>query len=181
MLVVGRPWAMDACDFLILLISLILLLQLLLTMMASRSAACLRYDCCGGPRPSAMKRGQWVLSLELFNSIFGKVYDTFHLRVLRHLHEPRGCFCHHGDLGSEDWIRDVVELIVEIARGKASSLSSSNHAFSFALISCPASCASSFVLILWSVLGQIVGVMLTWSTSGLLDDQRNQTFEGEAF
>jgi hypothetical protein len=103
-----------------------------------------------------MKRGQRVLSLELFNNIFGKVYDMFHLRVLSHLHEPQGCFCHRGDWGSEDWICDVVEFVVEIARGEASSLGSSNHAFSFTLISCPTSCASSFILILWSVLGQIV-------------------------
>ena len=73
------PGSMDACYFLILLVSLILLLQLLLTMMASRSTTCLRYDCCGGPRPGAMERGQRVLSLELFNSILGQVYDTFYL------------------------------------------------------------------------------------------------------
>src|SRR6185312_3247176 len=153
-------------------------------MMASRSAACLGYGYCGGPRLSAMKRGQWILSLKLFNSVLGKVYDTFHLRVLRHLHEPQGCFCHRGDWGSEDWIRDVVELVVEVAQGKASSLISSNLAFSFMLISCPASCASSFILILWSVLGQIIfrnliqgfiGVVLARSTSGLLVDDRNQT------
>ena len=158
--------------------------------MASRSTACLRYDCCGGPRPSAVKRGQWVLSLELFNSIFGKVYDTFHLWVLRHLHEPQGCFCHHGDWGSEDWICNVVEFVVEIVRGKVSSLDSSNPAFSFTLISCPVSCASSFILILWSVLGQIVfrnliqsfvGIVLARSTSSLLVDHRNQTFGGETF
>ena len=103
-----------------------------------------------------MKRGQWVLSLELFNSVLGKVDDTFHLRVLRHLHESQGCFCHRGDKSSEDWIRDVVEFVVEVARGEASSLSSSSSAFSISLISCPASCASSFILILWGVLGQIV-------------------------
>ena len=51
----ATPRAIDACDFLILLISLILLLLLLLTMMASRSTTCLRYDCCGGPRPGAME------------------------------------------------------------------------------------------------------------------------------
>ena len=103
-----------------------------------------------------MKRGQRVLFLELFNSILGKMYDSFHLRVSRHLHEPQGCFCHRGDWGSEDWIRDIVEFIVEVARGEARSLSSSNPAFSFSLISCPASCASSFILILWGVLGQII-------------------------
>ena len=65
-----------------------------------------------------MERGQRVFSLELLNSILGKVYDTLHLRVLRHLHEPQGCFCHHGDWGSEDWIRDVVEFIIEVARGR---------------------------------------------------------------
>ena len=45
----ATPGAMAARGFLILLISLILLLQLLLTMMASGSTACLRYDCCSGP------------------------------------------------------------------------------------------------------------------------------------
>ena len=45
----ATPGAMMACDFLILLVSLILLLQLLLTMMASRGTTCLSYDCCGSP------------------------------------------------------------------------------------------------------------------------------------
>ena len=103
-----------------------------------------------------MKRGQGGLSLELFDGIFGEVYDALHLRVLRHLHESQGCFCHHGDTSSEDWIRDVVEFVIEVARGKASTLSSSSPVLSFTLISCPTSCASSFILILWSVLGQIV-------------------------
>ena len=103
-----------------------------------------------------MKRGQQVLSRELFNSILGKVYDTFHLRVLRHLHEPQGCFCHRGDWGSENWVRDVVEFVVEVTRGKASSFGSLNCALPFTLISCPASCVSSFIFILWIVLGQIV-------------------------
>ena len=110
----------------------------------------------GGPRPGTMKRRQRVLSLELFNSIFGEVYDTFHLRVLRHLHESQGCFCHRGDWSSEDWIRDVVEFVVEVARGKAIMLSSSSPTFSFSLIPYPTSYASSFILILWSVLCQIV-------------------------
>ena len=111
----ATPGSMVACNFLILLVSLILLLQLLLAMMASRSTTCLRYDCCGGPRPGAMERGQRILSLELLNSIFGKVYDTFHLRVLRHLHESQGCFCYCGDWSSEDWICDIVEFVVEVA------------------------------------------------------------------
>ena len=51
----ATPGSMDACDFLILLVSLILLLQLLLTMVASRSTACLTYDCYSGPQPGAMK------------------------------------------------------------------------------------------------------------------------------
>ena len=156
LLVVGRPGTMDACDFLILLVSLILLLQLMLTVMASGGTAYLRYDYCGIPRPGAMKRRQLVLYLELSNNIFGEVYDTFHLQVLRHLHESQGCFCHRGDWSSEDWIRDIVEFVVKIAWGETSALSSSGLAFSFALIACPASCASSFILILRGVLGQIV-------------------------
>ena len=103
-----------------------------------------------------MKRGQEVLPLELLDSMFGEVYDVLHLRVLWHMHESPGCFCHCGDRSSEDWICDVVEFIVEIAWGKTIALSSSGPAFSFALISCPANYASSFVLILWGVLGQIV-------------------------
>ena len=51
----ATPGAVEACNFLVLLVPLILLIWLLLTMMASRSTACLRYDCCGGPRPGAMK------------------------------------------------------------------------------------------------------------------------------
>ena len=54
--------------------------------------------------------------------------------------------CPCGDWSSGDWIRDVVEFVVEVARGKESSFGSLN----------PASCASSFIFILWSVLGQIV-------------------------
>ena len=103
-----------------------------------------------------MKRGQRVLSLELFNSILGKVYDSFHLWVSRHLHESQGCFCHRSNWCSEDRIRDIVEFVVEVARGKASSFGSVNPALSFTLISCPASCAGSFIFILWSILGQIV-------------------------
>ena len=83
------------------------------------------------------------MSLELFNSILGEVYETLHLRVLWHLHEPQGCFCHRGDWGSENWIRDVVEFVIEVA-------------YVFTLISCPMSCACCFIFILWSVLGQIV-------------------------
>ena len=73
----ATPGSMNACNFLILLVSLILLLQLLLRMMASRSTTCLRYDCCGGPRPSDMKRGQRILSLELFNSVLGNPSPGF--------------------------------------------------------------------------------------------------------
>ena len=95
-----------------------------------------------------MKRGQGILSFILFHSMAGKVYDALHLLVLWHLHEAHSCFCHRGDRSSEDWICNVVEFVVEIVRGKASSLGSSNPAFSFTLISCPVSCASSFILIL---------------------------------
>ena len=119
MLVVGRPWD-DGClrlsdplgffDFVV---------PAVVDGDGLRGTVCLRYDCCGGPRLGAMKRRQWVLSLELFNSIFGEVYDTFHLRVLRHLHESQGCFCHRGDWCSEDRVRDIVEFIVEVARSAA--------------------------------------------------------------
>ena len=103
-----------------------------------------------------MKRGQGVLPLELLDRMFSEVYDALNPRVLWHLHESQGCFCHRDNRSSEDWIRDVVEFIIEITRGKMSLLSSSGPAFSFALISFPASCASSFILILRSILSQIV-------------------------
>ena len=70
-----------------------------------------------------MKRGQGVLPLELLDNMFGEVYDMLHLRVLWHLHESQGCFCHCGDRSSEDWICNVVELIVEIAWGETESAS----------------------------------------------------------
>ena len=128
LLVVDHPWAMNACNFLIFLVYLVLLLQLLLTMMDSGGTACLRYDCCCGPRAGAMKRGQGVLPLELLDNMFGEVYDMLHLRVLWHLHESQGCFCHRDNRSSEDWIRDVVEFIVVITRGRTSALSSSGPA-----------------------------------------------------
>ena len=103
-----------------------------------------------------MERGQRILPLELLDSMSCEVYDALHLRVLWHLHEAQGCFCHRGDGSSEDWVCGIVEFMVEIARGKASALSSSGLAFSFALVSCPVSCASSFILILWGILDQIV-------------------------
>jgi len=34
-----------------------------------------------------VKRGQGVLFLELFNSIFGEIYDSFQLGILGHRHE----------------------------------------------------------------------------------------------
>jgi hypothetical protein len=86
----------------------------------------------------------------------GKVYDTLHLRILWHLHEAQGCFCHRGDTSGENWIRSIVELLVEIERGKASALSSSGPALTFAFISCPAGCASNFIFILRGILGQII-------------------------
>ena len=45
------PGAMTACDFLILLVSLVLLL----TIMAPGGTTCLRYDCCSCLGPGAMK------------------------------------------------------------------------------------------------------------------------------
>ena len=61
-----RPWGLDcwwlstpgtmtACDFLVFLVSLVLLF--LLMKMASRDTTCLRYNYCSGPRSGAMKRG----------------------------------------------------------------------------------------------------------------------------
>src|SRR6185312_13018234 len=103
-----------------------------------------------------MKRGQRVLSLKLFNSVLGKIYDSFHLWVSRHLHESQGCFCHRGDWCSEDRVRDIVEFVVEVAQRKTGAFDSLNPALPFMLISSPTSRASIFIFILWSVLGQIV-------------------------
>ena len=83
----------------------------------------------------------------------GKVYDALYLQVLWHLYEAQSCFCHCGDVGGEDWIRSIVEFLVEIARGKASALSSLGPALSVALVSCSVGCASSIVFILWSIFG----------------------------
>ena len=96
------------------------------------------------------------MSFELLDNMFSEVYDALHPRVLWHLHEAQGCLCHRSDRSSEDWIRGIIEFIVQIVRGKASALSSSGPAFSFSLISCPASCASSLILILRSILSQVV-------------------------
>ena len=62
-----------------------------------------------------MERRQRVLSLELFNNIFGVVYDSFHLQVLKHLHESQDCFCHRSDWSPEGRIRDIVEFVIEVA------------------------------------------------------------------
>ena len=103
-----------------------------------------------------MKRGQRILPFELFDSMASKVYDVLHLRVLWHLHEAQSCFCHRGDGSGENWIRSIVELLVEIVRVKAGALGSPGPALSPALISCFAGCASSFIFILRGILGQII-------------------------
>ena len=96
------------------------------------------------------------MPLELLDSMSCEVNDALHLRVLWHLHESQGCFYHRGDRSSEDWICGVIKFIVEIAQGKVNTLGSSGPAFSYALISCPVSCASSLILIVRSILSQIV-------------------------
>ena len=124
--------------------------------MASRGMACLRYYCCSSPGSGAVKQGQGILPLELLDGMASKPYDALRLFVLRHLNEVQGSFSHRRNWGREDWVRRIVELLVEIARGKASALSSSGPMLSFALISCPAGCASSFIFILRGILGQII-------------------------
>ena len=103
-----------------------------------------------------MKRGQGVLFLELFNSIFGEIYDSFLLGILGHRHESQGCFCHCGDWCSEDGIRSIVKFVVEVAWQEKSTFGCASPAHFFALIPFPAGCTSDFVFISWSVLGQIV-------------------------
>ena len=103
-----------------------------------------------------MKRGQGVLSLELFNSIFGEIYDSFQLGILGHRHESQGCFCHCGDWCSEDRIRSIVEFVVEVAWRELGTFGRTSPAHFFALIPFPAGCTSNFVFISLSILGQIV-------------------------
>jgi len=103
-----------------------------------------------------VKRGQGVLSLELFNGVFGEIYDSFQLGILGQRHESQGCFCHCGDWCSEDRICSIVEFVVEVAWREMSTFGSTSPAHFFALIPFPAGCTSDFVIISWSVLGQIV-------------------------
>ena len=186
----GAPGTMDACDFLIFLVSLILLFQLLLTVMASGGTACLRYYCCGRPGSGAMKRGQGVLPLELFHSMVSELDDALCLRISWHLHEAQGSFCHRGDRSSEYWIRDVIGVVVKITWLDSSTLSNSRPALSPALISCSAGCLSSFIFVLRGVLGQIsiwnlirgfIRIMLAGSTPILLVDYGDQAFWSIAF
>jgi hypothetical protein len=103
-----------------------------------------------------MKRGQGILPLELFHSMASKLYDALCLFVLWHLHEVQGSFSHRSNWGREDWIRRVVELLVEITQWDAGALGGSGPALSPALISRSTFCASSFNFILWGVLGQVI-------------------------
>ena len=80
------------------------------------------------------------MSLELFHSMASKMYDVLCLRILWHLHEAQGSFCHYGDGSSEDWVCDIVEFLVKITRVDASALGSSGPAFSSALVSCSVVC-----------------------------------------
>ena len=103
-----------------------------------------------------MERGQGALSLELFNNVFGEIYDSFQLGILGHRHESQGCFCHCGDWCSEDRIRNIVELVIEVSQWNLGTFSCMNPVCFFSLIPCPASYASGFIFISWSILGQIV-------------------------
>ena len=85
-----------------------------------------------------------------------KVYDVLHLRVLWHLHEAQSCFCHRGDGSGENWIRNIVELLVEVTRADTSVFRGAGPTLSPALFPCSASCSSTFILILWSVYSQII-------------------------
>ena len=103
-----------------------------------------------------MKRGQGVLFFELFNSVFGEIYDSFQLEILGHRHESQGCFCHCGDWCSEDGICSIVEFIVEVASQETSTFGRTSPAHFFALIPFPAGYTSDFVFVSWSILGQDV-------------------------
>ena len=118
-----------------------------------------------------MKRGQGVLPLELFHNMASELDDALCLRILWHLHETQGSFCHHGDRSSEYWIRDIIELLVKITWLDSSMLGSSSPALSPALISCSAGCSSSFVLVLGASWGHA-----DWERPILLFDHGDQAF-----
>ena len=103
-----------------------------------------------------MDRGQGFLSLELFNNVFGEIYDSLKLGILWHRHESQGCFCHCSDWCSEDGIRSIIDFIVEVAWWEMSTFGHTSPAHFFALIPFPAGCTSDFIFISWSVLGQVV-------------------------
>jgi len=103
-----------------------------------------------------MKRGQGIFPLELLYNVASKLYDALCLRVLWHLHEAQGSFCHYGDGSGKYWVRSVVEFLVKNTRVDASALGSSSSALSPTLISCYAGCLSSFVFVLQSILSQII-------------------------
>ena len=103
-----------------------------------------------------MKRGQGVLFLELFNNVFGEIYDSFHLGILGHRHKSQGCFYHPSDWCSEDGIRSIVEFVVEVAWREMNTFGHASPVHFFALIPFSASCTSNFVFISWSILGQVV-------------------------
>ena len=103
-----------------------------------------------------MKRGQGVLHLELFHNVTSKLYDALRLWVLWHLHEAQGSFNHRGYWGGEHWVCNIVELLVKVAWANASALGNSGPVFSPALISCSVGYSSSFIFVLWGVLGQII-------------------------
>jgi hypothetical protein len=56
----------------------------------------------------------------------------------------------------KDWICYPVEFLVKITRVNTSALHNWSPALLPALISCSTGCSSSFILILWGVLGQII-------------------------
>jgi hypothetical protein len=102
-----------------------------------------------------MKQGQGILPLELLDSMVSKLYDALCLFVVRHLNEAQGSFSHRRNWGREDWVRRIVELLVEIARREAGALGGSGPALSPALISRSAGCVSSLNFILQGILCQI--------------------------
>ena len=103
-----------------------------------------------------MEREQGILPLELLDGMASKLYDALYLRIAWHLQKAQGSLCHCSDRSGEDWVCNVVEFLVKITRVDASALGSSGPALSPTLISCSTSYSSSFIFILWGVLGQII-------------------------
>ena len=51
---------------------------------------------------------------------------------------------------------NIVEFVIEVAWRNTSTFGRTSPALFFTLIPCPAGCASGFIFVCWSILGQVV-------------------------